>query len=362
MFGYIYKTINLINGKIYVGQKKADHFLGPEYLGSGIWFKKALKKYGKENFEVELLCECDSQKDLNDQECYFISFYNSMDPEIGYNLSEGGQGGRNVIGMEKNHVRSIQKFEELLNSIDVTYFVAFYHTHGTQDILDNFNLTSNQYRKLIKHLNLSKTKEEINNIIKNSFLEKYGVDNIFKSEDFKKHTEKVKEERYGDPKYSNRTKYKETCLERYGTTYALAAESVKQKTEQTLIEKYGSLENYHTEQQKLANETKKKNKENNPNYFIDQYNKTKETLIDKYGSLEAARKDMTDKTKKTLSARYGVNNPSQLPSHKEKCKAALKGKKWYNNGIETKAFFADEVPEGWTPGRMKSKRVEKENI
>lgn len=35
MYGYIYKTTNLINGKIYIGQKKSEKFLGINYLGSG---------------------------------------------------------------------------------------------------------------------------------------------------------------------------------------------------------------------------------------------------------------------------------------------------------------------------------------
>ena len=35
MYGYIYKTTNLVNGKIYIGQKKSDVFLGDKYLGSG---------------------------------------------------------------------------------------------------------------------------------------------------------------------------------------------------------------------------------------------------------------------------------------------------------------------------------------
>lgn len=39
MYGYIYKTTNLINGKIYIGQHKANKFLGQSYLGSGKRFK-----------------------------------------------------------------------------------------------------------------------------------------------------------------------------------------------------------------------------------------------------------------------------------------------------------------------------------
>lgn len=44
----IYKTTNLINGKIYIG---FDSHNNPEYFGSGKLIKMALKKYGTSNFK-----------------------------------------------------------------------------------------------------------------------------------------------------------------------------------------------------------------------------------------------------------------------------------------------------------------------
>lgn len=44
----IYKTTNLINGKIYIGQDSKDR---PNYYGSGKLIHRAIKKYGKENFK-----------------------------------------------------------------------------------------------------------------------------------------------------------------------------------------------------------------------------------------------------------------------------------------------------------------------
>jgi len=56
MIHYVYITINLINGKQYIG----DHTINPHernyYIGSGRpYFKNAVKKYGKENFFKEIL-------------------------------------------------------------------------------------------------------------------------------------------------------------------------------------------------------------------------------------------------------------------------------------------------------------------
>ena len=55
MYGYIYKTTNLINGLIYVGQHKATKFEPNRYMGSGNNIKAAIKEFGKENFKCELL-------------------------------------------------------------------------------------------------------------------------------------------------------------------------------------------------------------------------------------------------------------------------------------------------------------------
>jgi len=35
------------------------------YLGSGLHIKNAIKKYGKENFKVEILIWCETKDDLN---------------------------------------------------------------------------------------------------------------------------------------------------------------------------------------------------------------------------------------------------------------------------------------------------------
>jgi group I intron endonuclease len=89
----IYKTINKLNGKIYIGQDKNNN---PDYLGSGKILQQAIEKYGKENFEKEILEECNSKEYMNDAEIYWISYYNSTDKKIGYNIAVGGSGGDTI--------------------------------------------------------------------------------------------------------------------------------------------------------------------------------------------------------------------------------------------------------------------------
>ncbi len=87
--GYIYKTENLVNGKIYIGQHQCDEF-DEKYYGSGRRMCSALKKYGKTNFSVTLLLWANSVERLNSAEIYFIAAYDACNRNCGYNLSPGG--------------------------------------------------------------------------------------------------------------------------------------------------------------------------------------------------------------------------------------------------------------------------------
>ena len=102
MFGYIYKTTNTVNDKIYIGKKHSTTFLGNKYLGSGIRLSQAVNKYGRDAFHVEMLQEASSLKELNELEKYYIEKYKSQNSDIGYNISPGGDGG-SVWGDASNH-------------------------------------------------------------------------------------------------------------------------------------------------------------------------------------------------------------------------------------------------------------------
>ena len=98
----IYKTINLINSKIYVGQ---DKYNNPNYFGSGWNLTKAIKKYGKHNFKKEVLEVCESKEDLDNRERFWIKELHAQDRKIGYNIVDGGQGGN--LGEHANTKKKI---------------------------------------------------------------------------------------------------------------------------------------------------------------------------------------------------------------------------------------------------------------
>lgn len=91
----VYKITNTINDKCYVGQTKnkintriLKHFSG---VGS-IILNAAIEKYGKENFVVEVLSECESVEHLNTLESFYIRKFRSLSP-YGYNIRDGGGAG-----------------------------------------------------------------------------------------------------------------------------------------------------------------------------------------------------------------------------------------------------------------------------
>lgn len=90
----IYKTTNLINEKIYIGKDKHNN---PKYLGSGLSLQNAIKKYGKDNFQKEILEYCNSEEHMAEREIIWIHKFNSTDRAIGYNMTDGGNGGNTRI-------------------------------------------------------------------------------------------------------------------------------------------------------------------------------------------------------------------------------------------------------------------------
>lgn len=91
---FIYITENLINGKKYIGSHKTDN-ANDSYLGSGLYLKKSIKKYGKDSFKRIILEEFDTPDDAYLKEEFYIKKFNTLSPN-GYNISP--KGGHRVPG------------------------------------------------------------------------------------------------------------------------------------------------------------------------------------------------------------------------------------------------------------------------
>ncbi len=96
MYHFVYKTTNTINGKFYIGKHSTKN-IEDGYLGSGRSIRDAIIKYGKENFEKEIIGFCANVKEAYELEEQLLKPI--WDKCICYNRSCGGQG----TGSGENH-------------------------------------------------------------------------------------------------------------------------------------------------------------------------------------------------------------------------------------------------------------------
>lgn len=95
---YIYYILNLLTGKLYVGQTKRTlekrlkaHLYEAAAKKYNMYLHNSIRKYGKENFTITLIEEC-SKEEVYEKERYWIRKMNTLQPN-GYNEHEGGKGG-----------------------------------------------------------------------------------------------------------------------------------------------------------------------------------------------------------------------------------------------------------------------------
>lgn len=106
---FVYKTSNLLNGKVYIGQHYG--FLNDSYLGSGKLLLQAVQKYGAENFKREILEICPDKKSVDEAEIKWIDFYNAAHDRQFYNLAAGGTGGDTYAGLPPEELQRIRKIK-----------------------------------------------------------------------------------------------------------------------------------------------------------------------------------------------------------------------------------------------------------
>lgn len=102
MFYTIYKITNKVNGKIYIGKHQTKD-LNDGYMGSGKHLKRAIEKYGIENFEKNILFVYDNEEEMNVKESELVT-EDFVTKDNNYNLCPGGNGGFGYIN--SNNLRN----------------------------------------------------------------------------------------------------------------------------------------------------------------------------------------------------------------------------------------------------------------
>ena len=148
---FIYKIINLINNKIYIGytsqninarfsQHKSDSLNNRD----NSILHKAIKKYGAENFKIEVIEEFDeNKKEWQSLEKFYIKEFQSLIPN-GYNILEGGDKPPAAYGDMNNKTKiKDNQMESLYNMLRDTKV-------SLKDIAKHFGVSSSQIERINK--------------------------------------------------------------------------------------------------------------------------------------------------------------------------------------------------------------------
>lgn len=113
MEGIVYKIVNNVNNKVYVGittKGISGRYPGRSWKVSNTrsrLVKKAMTKHGSDNFEIFIIEKC-KVEDLEKKEIFYINFFNSVAPH-GYNLTFGGNYKKEVSDQTKNKISQSKK-------------------------------------------------------------------------------------------------------------------------------------------------------------------------------------------------------------------------------------------------------------
>lgn len=122
MKGIIYKIVNKINNKIYIGQtirSLEDRWYYHTYdaltVKCSTKIGRAIRKYGVNSFTVETIEETE---ELDKREMYWIAFY--VSDKKGYNIKSGGSGGPHANSTKTKIAKANRKrvwTEEMRNNM-----------------------------------------------------------------------------------------------------------------------------------------------------------------------------------------------------------------------------------------------------
>lgn len=133
---------------------------------------------------------------------------------------------------------------------------------------------------------------------KETCAERYGVDNIRKSEQFKQHAKQVKLEKYGDENYNNRSAAKQTCVDKYGATTFVHSDVGKNVISNIMLNRYGV--DHHWKNDSI-------------------HQKCFDTVISKYGGIGNSSEYIKNKSVETLLNKTGYTHNWSDPECRNKC-------------------------------------------
>jgi len=135
----IYKIVNNINNKVYIGATKQtlkmrfkSHLVDKRKGKNTSALYNAIKKYSDANWEIKLIEDNISEKDIDQREQFYIKQYNSY--KKGYNCSLGGRILKGLNHPSTNQVKYefINKYSGIKEVLTMTEFCEKYNLEKTR--------------------------------------------------------------------------------------------------------------------------------------------------------------------------------------------------------------------------------------
>ena len=165
----VYKTINLVNNKIYIGYHSTNN-INDTYLGSGKWLRRAVEKYGPENFKREILHIFEDRETALKKEVELVdqTFVKRDDT---YNLVPGGGtcilcGPDHGFYGKKHSPETLKKISDNLRNSAVERF-ANYTPEEHEDLMKRIHTPEAKKKRSMSLKGQKKSAEHVDKINRN---------------------------------------------------------------------------------------------------------------------------------------------------------------------------------------------------
>jgi len=155
MKNIVYKISNKINNKIYFGVTQQDLKIRWQQHKcnsnkKNYYLYNAIKKYGFENFNIEVVFEANSKEEMLEKEIEFIFLYKTNNNLFGYNNSTGGESSRKGCKASEETKKKISEYQKKRTRKP--------HSQETKEKMREAALKNKSYLNLIKSYGHNKGK------------------------------------------------------------------------------------------------------------------------------------------------------------------------------------------------------------